>query len=178
MSTKAEETVEEVTQKLKEGDDELLRLIRQMVTRANGRVDQDLEQEVFLRVLEVFRDRTDIRHPRALMYKIVHDRVVDEWRARSRAQSCGPMGPEELPSSSTGDIEEGIDEGRRLGRLREAILELGCDIRGPVYLFYVESYSIRTLGRIFGKSPSAIKMALHRGRHRLDTILSDPDRLE
>ena len=47
---------------------------------------------------------------------------------------------------------------RRIEALHSAIFRLGCDIRGPVYLFYVEEYDIATIARLYGKSPSAVKM--------------------
>ena len=172
MSTKAEETVEKVTLKLEKGDDELLRLLRQMVTQANGMVDQDLEQEAFLKMLEVFRGRADIRNPRGLMRKIVHDTVVDAWRLRKRTYASSIDEYLESTARTTPHIEEDIDNRRRLGLLRESILDLGCDIRGPVYLFYIEHYRIDTIVQSLGKSRSAIKMALYRGRNQLNRMLS------
>ncbi len=67
-------------------------------------------------------------------------------------------------------IEEAIDRKRRIGLLHSAIFRLGCDIRGPVYLFYVEGYSIRTISRLYGKTPSAFKMVLHRGRRQVERM--------
>ncbi len=67
-------------------------------------------------------------------------------------------------------VEEAIDRKRRIGLFQSAIFRLGCDIRGPVYLFYVEGYSIRTISLLYGKTPSAIKMVLHRGTRQIERM--------
>ena len=171
MSTKAEETAEKVTLKLETGDGEVLKLLRQMIATTNGTADQDLEQEVFLNVLEAFRHRSDIRHPRALMRKITRDTVVNAWRSRLKTPSGESDDTLELRASVAPRMEEDIDQQRRVHCLHESIFELGCDIRGPVYLFYVEHYPINDIIRVFGKSRPAVKMALHRGRHQLSRML-------
>jgi len=176
MITKAEETVEKVTHKLETGEREIIERLRRMVLAINGRVDPDLEQEVFLRVLEAFRRRQNVRSPHGLMRKIVHDTIVDSWRVRRRDISGDADQLAEKISPASPAHEERMDRERIRRRLEESILELGCDIRGPVYLFYVENYPIRTIVRLFRKSPSAVKMALHRGRRQLKKMLLDSSR--
>jgi len=177
MTTKAEEAAEKVTRKLEMGNRDVLEQLRRMVAAVNGAVDPDLEQEVFLRVLEAFRRLRHVHSPHALMRKIVRDTVVDSWRSRRRVPSSDIDQLPALCLSETPRFEERIDRARELERLRESILDLGCDIRGPVYLFYVENYPIRALARIFGKSPSAIKMALHRGRRQLERMICSAERM-
>jgi RNA polymerase sigma factor (sigma-70 family) len=174
MSNRAERSIEKVTRELERGDRQLLEQLRRMVVRMNGTADRDLEQEVFLRVLEAFRRRSEIRYPHALMRKIARDTIVDSWRSRARVPTANPDGTPEWSTQGMVDIEGNMDRERRLDLLRESILDLGCDIRGPVYLFYVEQYPIAAIARLFGKSPSAVKMALHRGRKRLGKMLGNP----
>jgi RNA polymerase sigma factor (sigma-70 family) len=176
MITRAEETARKVTQKIETGNPEVLHRLRRMIVAVNGAVDPDLEQDVFLRVLEAFRQRPRVQSPFGLMRKIVHDTIVDSWRARGKAPSGDPGGLGESTLVETPRIEERLDRERDLRRLEESILNLGCDIRGPVYLYYVEEYPIRTIVRIFGKSPSAVKMALHRGRRQLGKMFRNPAR--
>jgi RNA polymerase sigma-70 factor (ECF subfamily) len=172
MSTRADWNAREVTRKLESGHPDVLDRLRRIVASVNGEADADLEQDVFMKVLEAFRRRRDIRAPLGLMRKIARDTVIDAWRARARRPSIDP-GP--IPEATLQELpfpEERIDRQAELIRLREAILRLGCELRGPVYLHYVENYPIRTIVRIYGKSPSAIKMALHRGRKELRRMLA------
>ena len=163
--------MEKVTQEIELGTVEISREVRKTVRILNGRPDPDLEQEAFLGVLRAFRRSEPVRHPRALIRKITRDTVIDQWRLQQRHRwdpiECVP--DRFVTGGSTQEAE--LERDRTIETLREAILGLGCEIRGPVYLFYLEGYSIKTIARIYGKSTSAVKMALHRGRRRVAEII-------
>lgn len=169
MTTNADRTMRKVTEKLEAGDREVLERIRRVVVALNGGCDPDLEQEVFLRILIAFRRLRDVRSPEGLIRKIARDVIVDAWRSRRHEalKDRDLIANGESPVEST-RMEEHMDWERKRRLLRDAILGLSCDIRAPVYLFYVENYPIRTIVRLFGKSPSAVKMALHRGRLQVE----------
>ena len=162
--------MEKVTQKFEEGSAEVLAQLGRAVRVIHGVRDPDLEQEAFIRALEAFRRADRVEHPRALIWKIVRDTVADHWRTRLRNDWDDiDTIPERFIAQQT-HLEEDLDRATQVELLRDAILRLGCDIRGPVYLFYMESYSIRKIARIYGKSSSAVKMALHRGRRQLERM--------
>jgi len=169
--------VEKVTQKLEQANPELLMQLQKAVRTIYGESNPDLEQEAFLRTLEAFRRAVRVEHPRALIWKIVRDTVADHWRARLRHQWDNVESVPEQVFAEFPDFEEDLDRQRREVWLEDAILSLGCDIRGPIYLFYMENYTIRTIARIYRKTPSAVKMALHRGRQRLSRKCSKLVRL-
>ncbi len=162
--------MKKVTKEFEEGSNEALGLLGRAVRAIHGKRDPDLEQEAFVRTLEAFRRETSVRHPEALMWKIVKDTVADHWRAHHRNRTDDVECIAENLISEQPRAEEAIDRKRRIGLLHSAIFRLGSDIRGPVYLFYVEGYSIRTISRLYGKTPSAIKMALHRGRRQIERM--------
>lgn len=162
--------MKKVTKEFEEGSNFALALLGRAVRAIHGKHDRDLEQEAFLRILEAFRRETSVRHPEALMRKIVKDTVADHWRANHRNRTADVEGIAEHLVAQQPRAEEAIDRKRRIGLLHSAMFRLGCDIRGPVYLFYVEGYSVATISRLYGKTPSAIKMALHRGRHQIERM--------
>lgn len=166
-----------VTEKLEMESPEVLIQLRKAVRTIYGAANPDLEQEAFLRTLAAFRRTPSIEHPRALMWKIVRDTVADYWRTRMRSRCDSVESVPEHLMTSHPDFEGELDYQKRQMWLQDAILSLGCEIRGPIYLFYIEGYSIRTIARIYEKTPSAIKMALHRGRQRLSIKCSRPARL-
>lgn len=162
--------MEKVTQKLEAGSVEVLARLQKAVRSIHGKRDPDLEQEAYVRTLEAFRKTTRVSHPDALMWKVVRNTVADHWRLRRRNRTDTVA---ELADDMVAERpvpEESLDRKRRVEALHAAILRLGCDIRGPVYLYYVEGYAIATIARLYEKSPSAIKMALHRGRRRLERM--------
>lgn len=166
MNTRAAGNSQKVTENLIEGEREILDRLRKTVRAFNGRPDPDLEQEAFLNVFRAFLRIRHVEFPHALMRKIVRDTVIDAWKRRppedvSLEDVASRAAPEDPQAEAQLDLE------RSRIRFRESILRLSCDIRAPVYLFYVENYSIRTIGRVLERSPSAVKMALHRGRARI-----------
>ena len=167
--TTAGADMEKVTQKLEQGSPEVLEELGRAIRKIHGTGDPDLEQEVFLRTLKAFRRVNRVEHPRALIWKIAKDTVADHWRVRARDRWNDLDELQEPPAQET-DIEGDLDRRRRVEQLRNAILKLGCDIRGSVYLFYMEDYSVASIARIYRKSPSAVKMALHRGRRKLERM--------
>lgn len=167
MNTKAAGDSEKVTRNLIEGDREILDRLRNTVRAINGRSDPDLEQEAFLNVFRAFRRKRHVEFPHALIRKIVRDTVIDAWKRRPPGNVGLETLTAQVPSPEDPQAEARLDRQRDRARLRESILRLGCDTRAPVYLFYIENYSIRTIGRVLGRSPSAVKMALHRGRARI-----------
>ena len=162
--------MEKVTQKFERGSSDVLTLLGKAVRTIHGRSDPDLEQEAFIRTLTAFRRTPDVVHPEALMWKIVKDTVADHWRAHQKNRADDVEDIAEHLVAERPNVEEALDRKRRVELLHSAISRLGCDIRGPVYLFYVEDYSISTIARVYGKTPSAIKMALHRGRHQIEQM--------
>lgn len=158
--------MEKVTQKLEQGSPEVLEELGRAIRKIHGTRDPDLEQEVFLRTLKAFRKERRVEHPRALIWKIATDTVADHWRLRARDR-WDPLDELQHPAAQDTDAERDLDRKRRVEQLRNGILRLGCDIRGSVYLFYMEGYLVSSIARIYGKTPSAVKMALYRGRRQL-----------
>lgn len=162
--------MKEVTKKIEEGNSDVLRTLARAVHAIHGRRDPDLEQEAFIRTLEAFRKKEHVTHPEALMWKVVRDTVADHWRTRHRNRLEEMTGvPDDLAADRPA-VEDAIDLRQRIDDLHAAISRLGCDVRGPVYLHYVEGYPVATIARLYGKSGSAVKMALHRGRRRLERM--------
>jgi RNA polymerase sigma-70 factor (ECF subfamily) len=171
MTSTADDSTEKVTQTFDpdpgERTADALAEVGRAVRAIHGTRDPDLEQEACLRTLEAFRKCHNIDRPDALMWKVVRDTVIDWWRRRNRERADVL---DEIPEPLLAQhlhVEESIDRKRRLQVAHDAIFGLGCAIRGPVYLFYVEGYTIPDIARVYGKSPSAVKMALHRGRRQL-----------
>ena len=61
--------------------------------------DEDLEQEIALHALSAFRRLGHVTHPRALLMKIVRDKVHDYWRRRSSFEQLDTVS-ERLTTSS------------------------------------------------------------------------------
>ena len=86
-----------------------------------------------------------------MIRKIVRDTVADHWRRRRRERWEDVERTPERFLAEDPMIETNLDRARQREQIEHAIFRLGCDTRGPFYLFYLEGYSIQTLARIYEK---------------------------
>ena len=151
---------------------EIRKLIR-MVTQRTGAPmnDDDLTQEVTLKVMEACRKQTEIRHPRAFLMKIVRDAVHDYWRRRRVVFDISTI--DESRFAELPNFESDLDRRRQTDLLRKAMLQMKSSKRATLDLFYSSDYSIAEISRIQGKSESAIKTELMRTRRALAEMVRD-----
>lgn len=170
MTNTAATVRRKVTLELEAGDPSILGRLSSAVRSVHGAPDPDLEQEAFIRTLRAFRREPAIEFPEALMWKVVRNTVADHWRQalRNRVEDIDTVAEHHFARQP--DVDERIDRERNASRVRDALYALGCDTRGPMYLFYVEGYPIRKIAELYGKSVPAIKMALCRGRRQVTRI--------
>ena len=148
-----------------------IRTLLRVATRRTGFPvrDEDLEQEIALHALCAFRRLGHVSHPRALLMKIVQDKVHDYWRRRHSFEHLDSVN-ERLISSSP-QLEVAIDARRRLDLLDRALTRLAPDKRVLMELFYESELSIPEIAKLQNKSVSAVKMELRRSRQALGRII-------
>src|SRR5262245_12370272 len=119
-----------------------IRTMLRVATRRTGvpMRDEDLEQEIALHALAAFRRLGHVSHPRALMMKIVHDKVRDHWRRRHPFEHLDSVDERLITKSPEPELT--IDSRRRLDLLDSALTRLPPDKRVLVELFYEREYSI------------------------------------
>lgn len=144
--------------------------IRLMVRDVTQYTDEDLEQEATLRAMLAFRRRDDVRHPRALLRKIVHDTVVDHWRRRRSHEDLESVDEARLASRCT--VEQDMDRRRECDALKTAMAALDANKRATLDLFYSEGHAVREIARLQNRSQSAVKMDLLRSRRELSRIVA------
>jgi RNA polymerase sigma factor (sigma-70 family) len=144
-----------------------IRTMLRFATRRTGFPvrDEDLEQEIALHAICAFRRLGHVSHPRALLMKIVQDKVHDYWRRRHSFEHLDSVNERLITSAP--ELEVTIDVRRRLDLLACALTRLPPDKRVLMELFYERELSIPEIARLQNKSVSAIKMELRRSRQAL-----------
>lgn len=151
---------------------EIRALIRMVTQRTGPPVhDDDLTQEVTLKVMEACRKQHEIRHPRAFLMKVVRDAVHDYWRRRRVVFDISTI--DESRFTQLPHFEADLDRKRQTEFLRRALLQMESSKRTTLELFYESDCSIAEISRILGRSESAIKMELHRTRRVLAAMVRD-----
>jgi len=154
-------------------DESEIRMLIRMVTQRTGSPihDDDLTQDVTLKVMEACRKQDEIRYPRAFLMKVVRDAVHDYWRRRRVVFDISTINESrfaELPH-----FESDLDRRRQTELLRRALQQVESAKRSTLELFYADDFSIAEISRIQGKSESAIKTELMRTRRALAGIVRD-----
>jgi RNA polymerase sigma-70 factor (ECF subfamily) len=150
-----------------------IRMLIRLVTQRTGSPvhDDDLTQEVTLKVVEACRKQPEIRHPRAFLMKVVRDAVHDYWRRRRVVFDISTI--DESRFAELPNFEGELDRRRQTDLLRRALLQMESSKRSTLELFYSNDCSIAEISRIRGKSESAIKTELMRTRRALAEIVRD-----
>src|SRR5262249_18153741 len=117
-----------------------IRMLIHVATKRTGTPihDEDLEQDVALRVLEAFHRLREVTHPRALLMKIVVDSVRDYWRRKRSPEELDNIDERFISVSPT--YESNLDDKRRVELLRRALDRLPKAKRILLELFYVRDH--------------------------------------
>lgn len=129
-----------------------------LITLGNASDAEDAVQDTLIKYMQKapkFRER---EHEKAWLIKVVSNTCKDALRFRSRHQT------EDIE-----EIQEFSKEASDTGIL-EALMNLPEKFRVVLTLYYVEEYSIETIAKVIGRTTSAVKMRLQKGRKLLEEI--------
>ena len=138
---------------------------------SSGWVAEDLTSECFLKFIRHIKEGNKVENPRALLYQIARNVVIDWWRKKSIETV-----PFEYVDESSGFMkrkgDDKIDQSILLQHLERLLPELKDDWRELVTLRYVEQYTIQEVSEITGKKESTVRVSLHRAIKALQKKLS------
>ncbi len=120
---------------------------------------EDAVQETFLRYLDRLGTFRDAEHERAWLLTVTTNQCRDVLRARSRHPQ---VTLDQVP-------EEGHQPQDRA--IWEALMALPEKYREVLVLYAVEGYRTEEIAKLIGKTSSAVKMRLSRGRKLLEESL-------
>lgn len=135
--------------------------------------DPDLAEEcvaeTFVRLLEAFRrGRGPREYLRAYLYRIAHNWLTDQFRARRGDLSLEDVTP--LPASDDPAAE--AEMRIRQQAVRAALLHLTPDQRQVILLRYVEGWELEEIARALQKPVGAVKALQHRAIAHLRRLLA------
>ena len=136
-------------------------LYRLCFLRLHSKFDaEDAVQETFLRYIKKTPDIEDGEHLKAWLCRVAINICHDAAR-KKKVRSYVPL---DAISEIAGEDDESTEIIRSLSLLPEKYGNV-------LFLYYVEGYDVKSIGKIVGCGESAVKMRLSRGRDRLRKIL-------
>ena len=133
--------------------DKLFRLC--LITLGNASDAEDAVQETFVKYLQKAPIFKDEEHKKAWLLTVATNQCRDMLRFKKRH-----------PIVDMEEIREFTNEKTESGIL-DALMLLPEKYRMVLVLYYVEEYSIENIAQMIGRTKSAIKMRLQKGRKLL-----------
>ncbi len=121
---------------------------------------EDAVQETLLTFLKKAPVFESVCHEKAWLITTSKNKCRDMLRFRKRHPLADP---DALPEAETPSTSEPPD-----GGILEALMSLPEKYRLVLTLYYVEEYRIGEIAQMIGKTPSAVKMRLSKGRRLLE----------
>lgn len=116
---------------------------------------EDAVQETILKYLQKAPAFHDAEHEKAWLIRVAANHCRDLLRRQARH-----------PQTALEDVYQAAAESADSGIL-EALMTLPEKYRIVLTLYYVEEYSVGEIAKTIGRTPSAVKMRLQKGRNLL-----------
>ncbi|MBR3811048.1 MAG: RNA polymerase sigma factor [Agathobacter sp.] len=129
-----------------------------LITLGSASDAEDVIQETMITYLRKKPEFKDAEHEKAWLITVASNKCKDLLRFRARH-----------PMIDLEQIQEFVTEDSDSGIL-EALMTLPEKFRIVLILYYVEEYRIEDIAKVIGKTPSAVKMRLQKGRSLLEKV--------
>lgn len=126
-----------------------------LVTLGNESDAQDALQETFIKYLQKAPEFKSNEHKKAWLLKVAANQCKDMLRSKKLHQTV-----------NLDEINQFMEERSDTGIL-DSLMLLPEKFRMVLFLYYVEEYGVREIANMIGKTPSAVKMRLQKGRSLL-----------
>lgn len=120
---------------------------------------EDVVQDTLLKYWQKASEFNDKNHEKAWLLTVTANRCRDLLRTRLRRGETALDSIAELPDVWTNPAEN--------SGILETLMRLPEKYKKVVYLHYVEGYKVEEIAGIIGKTASAVKMRLKKGRELL-----------
>lgn len=133
-----------------------------IVTLGNESDAKDAVQETFIKYMKKGPEFKSDEHEKAWLIKVAANQCRDILRVQKRHQTV-----------CIDEINEYMEEGAETVLL-DLLMTLPDRFRIVLFLYYVEEYEIKAIADMIGKTPSAVKMRLKKGRQLLKEAYENP----
>jgi RNA polymerase sigma-70 factor (ECF subfamily) len=141
-------------------------LVQFLMGRTRCRADaEDLAQESLVRAFRALGRYQPRYRFRTWLFTIAHRLSLNHRRGEHRAESIVDPDAIRSPTAEAADLLSADEWRRSVWRLADELLD--ADQTAGLWLHYVEELSTEEIGRILGRSRTAVKTMLFRARKKL-----------
>jgi len=120
----------------------------------------DIVYDAFVKFWGAMSARTPILNPKAYLYSIVRNKIIDHYRSVA-VHRVFPLGSELLDTLA--DTAESVESKIDTKLVLKSINELPDSYREPILYRYVDGMAVSDIATLLGVSPGAITKKLKRG---------------
>ncbi|MFD2699634.1 RNA polymerase sigma factor [Paenibacillus shunpengii] len=176
-------TDEQLARKISEGDQEAFEV---MVVRFHGPLLQyafrllrdrerakDAVQETFIKLIRHLRDKGELKHVKAWLYRVLINQCRDYWVSESAVLEA--LVREQLPEQVDPHVnaEEQFLQWETSNEMRILLYELTYTQQQVVMLRFYEDMKLKDIAELLDLTPSTVKSRLYSGLHRLKAKILD-----
>ncbi len=128
---------------------------------------QDLTSEVFLRFWEQLNSPTKIENPRAFVYQIARNLVIDHYR-KNEPQKIQPE-LVQIKDTKT-NLEQKILLDADIDEVKLALSKIPEQYQNVLIWYYLDEFSVHEIADITGKTENNIRVLIHRALSALRSV--------
>ena len=139
---------------------------------SSPRDSEDLTSEVFLRfwknISEDGQDKRKIDNPRALLYRMASNAVIDFYRKKSRTELI--MDPEDSILANIKDrsnLNSKLDIDSDMEGIKTALSQIKDEYQNIIIWRYLDDFSNKEIANILEKPEGTIRVLIHRALKEL-----------
>lgn len=130
---------------------------------------EDITSRVFLKGWETHKDKGGIAKPRAFLYQVARNMIIDYYRTKDKAQ---PVSIESIPHvSDKTDIHEKAALNADMEAVKNAIGNIKQEYQDVIIWHYLDDMTVAEIAEIMDKPAGTIRVMLHRGLKSLKNVL-------
>ena len=126
---------------------------------SSAEVAEDLTSEAFVRYWECFNSGQNIDNPRAFLYQIARNLVIDHYREKGRAQF---VSMDNISMADPVNLEEKAILSSDIKAVRQSLAGLKEDYQNVIIWHYLDELTIPEIAKMMGRSEEAARVLLHR----------------
>ncbi len=127
---------------------------------------QDLTSETFVRTWETFQKGETLENPRAYLYQVARNLIIDFYREKAKTQTIPDEYIQGEIDPSPGPEEKAL-QNSNLEQIKGALTNLKDEYQDIIIWHYLDDLKVPEIAKILDKSEDAVRVTLHRALNAL-----------
>ncbi len=137
----------------------------------------ELVQDTFMKTWDVVRKGEKVQNIRALLYQVLNNLIIDEYRKKKQVSLDGLLEQEGVSEGTFSDLQTGsladtshmLDTERTAVRVRAQLSELKDNYRQVLILRYIDGLRVQEIAKVLGESQNAISVRINRALKKMES---------